>query len=368
MKKNVLISGFILLSLSCHPDRSGNKDSAVTDFGREDFAVQASLGDPEEIVFEELLNPTAFYLMYDSLAVVQNQPNCEYLIEICSLKDRAVIAQFASKGPGPDEFFSCEFSVHSGADSVLHAIDRQKGVCCIINLPSSLQSKLPEIERRFRYDPEIHPYPAIHLIDSKHYIGRSMWYLNSREYDNQAPALTRYATDAPVNPNAADIMQHKYFVSSVNEACIAVNPSNREIWLLDGHQDKIEIYNDSLQILKTLHGPDRYRIGYTDIKAGAPIPIVTFVGDKTYRAYRNYACTDKHIYVIYEGIHGDGFNPEDLQPVEVFKFDWNGNPLCRYSLDRYVYTVSVDSREEYLYCTARTSYMEEAHFLKYKLK
>lgn len=54
-------------------------------------------------------------------------------------------------------------------------------------------------------------------------------------------------------------------------------------------------------------------------------------------------------------------------PVEVFKFDFNGNPICRYELDRYVSNISIDSDDDFLYDTYRKSAADYPVLVKYKM-
>jgi hypothetical protein len=371
MKSNVFVYGLLLFLFGCDSGNGNGERKTVVYVDREEFVTQVSLHDPEEIVFEDLLNPAAFYVMYDTPVVVQNQSNCDRLIEMYSLNGKTRIGQFAAKGAGPDDFISCSCRIYSGADSLICLIDEGKYAFSVVDVPRTLADGKLYFRQRFRYDPEIHPLSDICIVDDGHYIGYNMWHIDSREYSNRLPALKKYAMDEPDDSSAKEAnMPDKYpwFVASVNDARLAVHPRRKEIWLLDGHRDKIDIYSaDSLQIVKTISGPDGYRLSYTDVKSNGNIRFVTFRDEKTYRAYTNYTCTEKYIYIIYEGVNGGAFNPEDLQPVEVLKFDWDGNPVCDYKLDRFIYTISVDSREEYLYCTTRTSYKESAGFLKYKL-
>lgn len=58
---------------------------------------------------------------------------------------------------------------------------------------------------------------------------------------------------------------------------------------------------------------------------------------------------------------------KNLSPVEIFKLDFDGNLLCNYKLDRYVYSISINKKEDTLYCASRPSVMEPPVILKYKL-
>jgi len=368
MKNLKLLLSIIVLCVSCNVNKDGGGNGSIINLDR-NGVKQVHLTDPDEIVFDDLLNPAAFYVMYDTLVVVQNQPNCDYLIEMYSFNSQTPVGQFAQKGGGPDDFLSCSCFVPSGRDSVICALDRNSGTYSVINIPLTLAQKRLHISRRFRYDPEIHPYSDIIRSDDEHYIGYNMWYMDSRQYTNDVPALKRYSARKKDDYSAEgnDMSKYAYFVASVNDARLAFNPQTKAIWLFDGHQDKITVFDDSLQVIKTVRGPDSLQPSYTDIKSNASIPFVTFSEGKEYRTYTNYTVTDKYIYVIYEGANGGRFNPEDLQPVEVFQFDMEGHLRCIYKLDRFIYTVSVDSKGKYMYCSARTSVMDEAHFVRYKI-
>jgi hypothetical protein len=126
-----------------------------------------------------------------------------------SLTDRTPIARFASNGEGPDDFLSCDCFVHSGTDSLIYALDRQKGIYRAINVPSSLVERKLQTRLRFRYAPEIHPYSDFRIVDDNHYVGYNMWYLNSAEYNNHVPALKKYPVDEqPVHTDVYELYLH----------------------------------------------------------------------------------------------------------------------------------------------------------------
>jgi hypothetical protein len=369
MDKKVLIIGLMTLCFGCNSNKLTDGDEAVINFDRKDIPKQVVLHDPEEIVFEDLLNPAAFYVMYDTLIVVQNQPNCDYMIEMYSLNGKTPVGQFAQRGGGPDDFLSCACFVPAGVDSLIYALDQNKGTYNVINVPLTLAEKRLHFSQRFRYDQELHPQTEIIPVGKENYIGYNFWYVNSDKYSNNVPALKKYAIPKPddYSDEQRQITDYNSFVAPVNTARLALNPLTKQIWFFDGHRDRIDIYNDSLRVIRTISGPDHYKVSYETAKSNLPMPYVTFSEGRIYRAYSGFTVTDRYVYAIYEGVNGSSFDPEDLQPVEVLQFDLKGNPVCSYKLDRFIYTVSVDSKGEYLYCTARTSARDEAHFLKYKL-
>ena len=166
---------------------------------------------------------------------------------------------------------------------------------------------------------------------------------------------------------ATPFEKYRYFVGDVNGGNFIKLP-NRTVWLTDFHQDKITIFNDSMQVMKTIIGPDRFALEYVEKKTNFPLPFISFSNDRTIESYQLATYTDKHVYVIYKGVNEKKSDTPTFKPVEVFKFDYDGNPITCYTLDRLVYQISVDRNEEYLYATARTSPDEPARLVRYSIK
>ena len=368
---NIWIIGlFLLLNLGGCSSKKAEKN--IVNFTRDDFKEQVILSNPELITLDDstLNDPAAFYLMHDSIIIVQNQPHCDHLIELFSLDSRKIVTQFASKGNGPGEFNTCYCYVPNSNDSMFYLKDDGAYSYITVDLNSTLHSKKLVVKNRFQYNPELHYYVEICPIDDSHYIGYHMWYLNDSTYNNNVTALKKYTVNENIeesNTMEAAMSKYKYFVASVNDVHLFMNQTRNAFWMADAHKDKIEIYDESLNLVKTLIGPDNYNFKYSLPQSNSPIPFVGFEGDKSYKTYSSFTVTDKHVYILYQGINGVVDDTENLKPVEVFKFDWDGNLLCNYKLDRFVYTLSVDSKEEYLYCSTFKSPKDIREFVRYKL-
>ncbi|MFA6768998.1 MAG: hypothetical protein WCR86_11335, partial [Parabacteroides sp.] len=86
MKKRIFLATCIAVTLiGC----SQKNDLNVYSLTRTDFKKHIELKNPEKISLEETINdPTSFYLMNDSLVLVNNNPqHCDSMLEIFSLKD-----------------------------------------------------------------------------------------------------------------------------------------------------------------------------------------------------------------------------------------------------------------------------------------
>jgi hypothetical protein len=324
MKRLIYLSVIILLAGGGCTQKSGEENTLR--FERANFKQVIKLENPEEIEIKELLDPVSFHLMHDSIIVVGNQVHCEYLIELYSLNTGQVVAQLAGKGGGPEDVASCTVLSMKNTGNTFTFKDESRSLFFEINLNSTLANKRLHIEKNFQYAPNIRQGSEIYCTDDTHYVGYNMWYLNHPIYTNKVPPLQIYPTD-PAAPAPENLSEYSCFVASVNDAHVYFNPSAKKIWLLDGHRDRITIYDDSLHIQKTIEGPDYLEPAYITRQSNIPMPFVSFDDDGYYGAYTGFTATDEFIYAIYQGLNGEKLDPAGLRPVEVFKFDSEGNPL-----------------------------------------
>lgn len=352
-----LVSAVLVAGCTSHKEPSG---SIV--FSREDFKETKVLTEPEEIVIDDLLNPASFRVMDDSVLVVGNQPNCDYLLEFYSLNTLHPLAQLVTKGNGPGEMFSCGLGLHSNASSEFYLQDQNSNTFYIVNMDTLLQHHKFIPLSKFTYSSEVLPTADLCPLGDGRYIGYHMWYLDDKKFSTVDYPVAFYEEGEDSGKGISDF---PYFVASVNGARLFLTPTKEKLWMADMHRDVIRIYDDSLRQVCTLEGPDHFSPGYTEKQIDAPVAFVTFTNDCNYSTYTDYFITNRSIYLVYEGNkHSD---PENLSPVEIFKLDYAGNLLCNYKLDRYVYSISVNKAEDTLYCASRTSVMEPPVILKYKL-
>ncbi|MDR1745702.1 MAG: TolB-like 6-bladed beta-propeller domain-containing protein [Tannerella sp.] len=374
MKKNALILSVLLAFIACSAEKSGDSPGLVT-FDRESAVMknEVKLTEPEVIEFADLLAPVKFYVMYDTLVVVNNSYQCEYGLELYSLNSMKRLSEFAPKGQGPEDFLSTNVLIYSASDTSIIICDTRTYSYSIIDLPASVAANRLKITKKFNYDINLFQSEDITITDDGHYIGYNCWYLNSTQYNNGVPVFIRHTMDydRTKTEEGLDPRKYKYIVGSVNGGLPFFNPNTKQLWLMDKRMDKIDIYNDSLQIVKTISGPDHYDCNYIE-QLNQGLSIILFDKDKEYKSYSNYTISKSGIYIIYEGVNGEVMDwtkpPTFPETVEIFKFDFDGNFVKSYLLDRYVYAVSVDSNEEFMYCTARTSVEDEAQLVRYKIK
>lgn len=371
MKRKSLVlacGSMLLLAVGC-----GKKQPVCegVSFSRDDFKKRVLLKVPKLIPLQETYNnPRAFFLIGDSLILANNQPNNGPMLELFSLNTKRSLMQFGNKGVGPGEFVACNAVSYSSASPEIFITDEGTNTFYTANIDKTLQDGKLWIEGKFQCAPDVHTRTYVCPLDKDRYVGYNMWYLSDSTYSNGVPEFSVYSTKASndqLTETATPFEKYRYFVGDVNGGNFIKLP-NQTVWLTDFHQDKIRIFNDSMQVVKTIIGPDHFDLQYVEKKTNFPLPFISFSNDRAIESYTSATYTDKHVYVIYKGINEKKPDAPVLKPVEVFKFDYDGNPITCYTLDRFVYQISVDRNEEYLYATARTSPDEPARLVRYSIK
>lgn len=361
-KNLLLVLSLVGLMYSCTSFRKPELEKEST-FSRADFAETKELKHPQEIVLPELLNPASFTVMNDSILVVNNQPNCDYLVELYSLNTLQPLVQLVPKGNGPNEMNACNLSAHTNNSSLFYLQNNTTKTYYTVHLDSILKYRELRVLSKFRYSSEILETAGLCLMNDTEYVGYHMWYVDDKIYGNGISSpLNRYKKNEDSKKGMND---YSYFVAPVNGAQLFMNPATHQIWSIDMHRDQLCIYDDSLHLIATKEGPDLFVPKYTRKETPAPISFIGFVDDLNYRSYTDYFITDNYIYLVYAG--DKHFDLENMHPVEIFKMDFKGNLVCNYKVDRCIYSISIDKGENYLYCVARNSVLKEVTLLKYEL-
>ena len=251
MKRTFLFLFSTLALFSCSNQIAENQDIHFT---REDFQSQKLLSNPEKVVFEDTYNdPVCYWLIQDSLVMVQNQPQSDYMIEIFSLNTQKRILALATRGNGPGEFGSCQCIVPSSQSPIFYIKDAQQSKIYTVNIPLTLQTRKLAIEKQFQYSEDIRPQTDICILNDTEYAGYHFWHLDDSTYNNGVPAIQKYEiSDEPmeIKSQMSFMDKYSYFVADVNGGNLFRVADNR-IWLAELHKDRISIYDDSLHLIKT---------------------------------------------------------------------------------------------------------------------
>ncbi len=281
----------------------------------------------------------------------------EYCVEFYGLKSKKLITSVCKKGKGPNEFMAGSpkyfhiddyFWVH---DMTLKTFHR-------FHIDSTLKIGDKYISKRFKLPTEAmkaFPYKDDKLICA------NRWYMESDRFKHGVDKFFITKGDGKDSINFPT--EELVYPANVTGVNIFTSPNEKRTIMADRRDDKIEIYDKNLNLLKTLKGPDNYKLKYAYGGAG-----ICFAEGKWSSYYFPGFYTDDAVYLLYMGFQGIDSEDVCYQKVEVFKISWEGELLHRYALDGYMFSLSVDSNEEYFYGTTQFEYAGARKLVRYKLK
>lgn len=357
--KAICGSALFFSLLSCQEQKQ--TDHLIIDLSRDSFPEKYTLSNPDTIQITEALNPNFYYLIRDSLVLISNADDAQdYKCGLYSLTGK-LLTELAPKGSGPTEFVSVSILPPSLDSNLFQIEDVVQHKLWTFNLDSLLKYKTTYKAESMTLPSGIVNYC---FLNPDTLIGYNFGHIDDKNYTNHTQALDFY----PLHEYKTNKLKQKYdyFVANVTGGLLFTTNQNNNIWCADLNKDEIDLYDDSLKIKKRLVGPDHYKMQYAEVPEGESRTLI-FKRSQYFEAYRCFTVTNKHVYLLYSGINNVRYDPENLPAVEVLKFDYDGNPLAIYKLDRYMYTISVDSDENYLYGTACKSYMDQPDFVRYSL-
>lgn len=367
MKNPLFLITFLFLSLySCN-----NSNVKTISFTRVDFPKTYNLTNPTKIELnysDSISMPVAFWVIRDSIVIVQNNTYDKSAIDLYSLENNSFRFHVAPRGRGPGEFINANFTINYNNKDVFYLDDGINRYT--INIDSTLNKRKAHITNFFSYYRENnHTLIPVNILNEKEYLSYNLWYINEDGYSNNIPPFTKYNMDTKESTGNMKNNNFKYFPGSVNGAFIFSNRNNGEIWLADLHKDEICIYNSSLKHLKTISGPDHLTPRFTLTKT-PELSMLTFANNQDFRTYLSYVLTDDYVYIIYQGIIGvdyDELQLMNLPPSEIFKFTWKGELAANYKLDKYARTISIPENGKCLYITSLQDYGASPVLYRYEL-
>ena len=128
---------------------------------------------------------------------------------------------------------------------------------------------------------------------------------------------------------------------SANECFILTKPSGKKAVISFRYQDEIEIFDTENHKSIAIKGPEGFEV---DLDFG---PNVAYRNKNTRFAFFNGDTTDKFIYLLYSG---NGHESEFLDYCNtVYVYDWEGNPVRKIKLNKYVTSLSVAKDDSVMY-------------------
>lgn len=133
---------------------------------------------------------------------------------------------------------------------------------------------------------------------------------------------------------------------SGHESFLFNKPTNDKAVIAARYTDQVELFDlISNRRIKIVKGPEYIPLKFDYITSGGAHAIGR--NSKTRFVFVSGAVTNTYIYLLFSGNKSE--NPLQNNGEDVFVYDWNGSPVCRLKLDRYVNCITVSKNDEELY-------------------
>lgn len=332
-----------LLSIACQNEKYKNSN----EFDNDSLSYSKEL--VGETVIDSLLFPSKLYYNNSLLYLVED--NSPQMIHIFNTETKENVGKIVSKGRGPEEMInigsvqfipgSDNFWVLDSPSKILaeykYALDEHHLV---------QQIKLEDVGA---FNPLIIPSFGI-LANSRQTkpMGRFFLFNNDGTIQKTEGEYPSYGKEIP------DMMKADAFL------CISdVKPDFSKVVLAYMMTDLIEIYNNQGHLLKRVHGPDHFfpQIKTEKINDGFSFAPTSESKD----AYVVVKAGSEEIWTLY----ADGKQPSrDYHHSTLLVFDWEGNPLRKYKLDKPIFYFDIDWENKVLY---GLSHSPVPSIIRYKL-
>lgn len=126
------------------------------------------------------------------------------------------------------------------------------------------------------------------------------------------------------------------------------HPKKPVVAVATRYADRLDIFSVDGSILKSVAGPLGMTPYYT-VASGGGAPVMTTSDDKTTFGFIDLAVTDGHIYALFSGRTRKRFPGKANYGQSVYVYDWDGNKVKEFRLDRDVFAIAVDVNDRVLY-------------------
>lgn len=302
----------------------------------------------------------AFFIINDSVAIVGNEisDRIPYLLEFYNMNTGRMISGFLRAGKGKGEIVSANYRLKNNTLFVLNG-NKQELIPVDISLALTDSTYLPTAFETGG------AYGDVDFVCGDTIVATNFLYYDffssKAKFNKGLPRFYRMSLNKDVSIPWRDWVNFKtsVFLPNVQTECVAVNQSKNRIVTASRTLPEITLFDLAGNRVKTLIGPEVY-----DIKFSVINNVAMFT--RFYASFSSIFGNDNYFYLSYENMidvsHLDsskGINSE------IFQFDWDGNLLNHYQLDKKIYKFSING--DYLYAT--TSGEESLiDIYKFKLK
>ncbi|AUC21956.1 MULTISPECIES: BF3164 family lipoprotein [Polaribacter] len=194
-------------------------------------------------------------------------------------------------------------------------------------------------------------YYKIDFIDSLKFVGiRSKLSPTSSKFENLNLTSSKSTNSYGKYVNVSKKIKLET-ISDIYTSTIFSKPTGDKVVLGYRYSDLIEIYDLKSEKCISIQGPQKFDVNYTQEKNQN----FFYMGKSktTQKSFINGAVTNKYIYLIFSGHQRKNRSEADRKKwtygKQVYVYDWDGNPIKKITLDRYIYTLGISDDDSTIY-------------------
>jgi|GEM_PF-1353329 len=297
----------------------------------------------ENIVFRDLFeykkgNVSAIYPSDSALIFMNSRSGTDYFFYNYSLKKNILSEGFLKKGRGPNEALGVSSSGIFNNSFWIYDITLKK--ILTINRSKILEDSLSPVFNEYYFKEE---FSGMDFIDSLNYL----------TVGDNISTYKIVQKDLITNTKITEFGQFENISSKKNISAfkdaytcyIYTKPSGDKFVLPYRYTDIIEIYDVKKNTNIAIQGPLCFDVDYEEANRNGYFYMLKT--KKTRKAFVSGTVTDKFIYLVYSGnlYKDDNWSYGKC----IFVYDWEGHPVNKIILDRYVYTIAVSADDKTIY-------------------
>lgn len=269
-----------------------------------------------------------------NLLILNVNFGAEYLLNNYSLRNSKISKGYIKTGKGPGEIVGIGgFGIQN---ENLWMLDVTSKKILTTKLSPIFSNQPPGTINKY---PLKNDYYKIVFKDNLHYfgVGSDKSTFKIQEVDLiSGIEVNEFGTFENI-PKSIDFQAFK----AAHQCFIYMNPNGKKVVLAYRFTDAIEIYNVKTQEGVKIHGPEKFDV---DFQAAGKVMYRT---DRTRFGFVGGTVTNKYIYMCYSGLLTESENAYSAKFIYVY--DWDGNPVRKLNLDKYVDSIEVSGDDKTLY-------------------
>ncbi|WP_126248345.1 BF3164 family lipoprotein [Chitinophaga rhizosphaerae] len=324
----------LLALISCFASSNGNKEE-------NQFPKIQSIKSQHILKTES--NIASLHIQDSFLVLRHTQSSYDYLLSFVNLKSQATDISFdkIKFGGDPGEVLS-PLSCGLYSDSLFLVQDISSNKLVVFNLGKTPDKKAPTSYKEFNLPKFLY---SMCLLDTALNVIANGDNASLKELQIITAKEGKIVKEFGEYSNASS-KETALEWKNKHESFLFIKPDGKKLVSAARYTDQIELFDlVKHEKIKTVRGPDNFKpeLGYQSM--GGFNKIIR--NSKTRYAFLGGATTDNYIYLLYSGNKCEG--PHQFYGNSIFIYRWNGAPVARLNLDKYVSSIAVSKDDKELY-------------------